>query len=108
VVTANSLPKRSNAKHWYEVELNGQIVGRIMENGVPTAFTTLVDKNALVLCLNVMERNGMVTKLPTQKHRIDVVEGQKVNVVHEKRRFIDDLPRIETRDDRWSFASGDR
>jgi len=87
VLTVNSIPANPAATYWYEVDLNGSIVGNIGQNGVPTAFTTGVDKNTLSLLLNIRDSKGQVTKYPSPKQKLDLASGETVQVLHANRKF---------------------
>ena len=87
VVTCNSMPVHKKATYWFEVVLNGEIVGKIEQNATPLTFPSLVDKNHLVLNLFIKENNGRVTLFAGLHQMLDLADGQTVNVVFENRRF---------------------
>jgi len=47
IVTCNSIPANNKAVYWFEVVLNGEIVGKIEQNATPHSFSTSVDKNVM-------------------------------------------------------------
>ncbi|MEA5047528.1 MAG: hypothetical protein VB034_02845 [Eubacteriales bacterium] len=87
VVTCNSMPVHNKATYWFEVVLNGEIVGKIEQNATPLTVLSRVDKNLLELNLFVKENNGRVTPFGGRNQALDLTDGQTVNVVFENRRF---------------------
>lgn len=87
ILTCNAIPSNKMATYWFEVKLNDEMVGRIEQNGTPTAFTTTVDKNALWMDLCIKENNGNITKYPTSTQVLELTDGATVKVLFEKRKF---------------------
>jgi hypothetical protein len=87
IVTCNAIPENNKATYWFEVVLNGEIVGKIERNATPHTFTTSVDKNVLELNIFVKENNGRVTPFGGRNLLLEVEDGETVNVVFENRRF---------------------
>lgn len=88
IVTCNSIPVNNKAVYWFEVVLNGEVVGKIEQNATPHTFSTSVSKNVLELNLFIKENNGRITPLGGRNQMIEVKDGETVNVVFENRRFI--------------------
>lgn len=88
IVTCNSIPINNKAVYWFEVVLNGKIVGKIEQNATPHTFTTLMDKNLLELNLFIKENNGRITPFGGRNQMLELTDGETVNVVFENRRFV--------------------
>jgi len=83
IVTCNSIPVNNKAVYWFEVVLNGEIVGKIEQNATPHTFS-----NVLELNLFIKENNGRVTPFGGRNQMLELTDGETVNVVFENRRFI--------------------
>lgn len=88
IVTCNSIPINNKAVYWFEVVLNGEIVGKIEQNATPHTFTTLMGKNLLELNLFIKENNGRITPFGGRNQMLELTDGETVNVVFENRRFV--------------------
>ena len=88
VLTCNSIPVHDKATYWFEVLLNYNMVGRIEQNGVSLTLSTTVNKNVLGLVMFMKESIGKITEIGGRNLKLDLKDGEKANVVFEKRRFI--------------------
>ena len=86
-MTCNSIPVHDKATFWFDIVLNGFVVGKIEKNGTPHTFTTSVDKNVLELKIYMKDENDRITQFGVRKKMLDVKKGQTVHVVFENRRF---------------------
>ena len=87
IMTCNSIPVHDKATFWFDIVLNGFVVGKIEKNGTPHTFTTSVDKNVLELKIYMKDENDRITQFGVRKKMLDVKKGQTVHVVFENRRF---------------------
>ena len=87
VFSCNSIPSHDKAVYWFEVSINGKKVGDVEQNGVPSTFTTMVEKNELSLKLHMKGNNGNITTYPGKKQKIEISDGEVVDVLFENRRF---------------------
>jgi hypothetical protein len=90
VLTCNSIPSHNKATYWFEVSINDKVVGCIEQNGIPSVFTTKVDKNVLRLVLIIELKNGEISRYKGSKQTLELKGGDTVKITHENRRFIID------------------
>lgn len=76
------------AVYWFEVVLNGDVVGKIEQNATPLTVTVAVDKNVLELNMFIKENNGRITPFGGRNQMLALTDGETVNVVFENRRFV--------------------
>lgn len=88
IVTCNSIPVNNKATYWFEVVINGAVVGKIEQNGVSSTFATTTSKNVLELNLFIKENNGRITPFGGRNQKIELNDGETVRVLFENRKFI--------------------
>ena len=88
IVTCNSLPVHNKAIYWFDIVLNGDVVGKIEQNATPHICTTSVDQNVLELNLFMKENNGRITPFGGRNQQLNVKSGETIHVVFENRRFM--------------------
>ena len=88
ILTCNSLPTHEKATYWFEVLLNYKPIGRVEQNGVPSTYTTTLDKNVLGLVMIMKENTGKITELGGRNQNLELKAEETVSVVFENRKFF--------------------